>query len=654
MPRLWLPGGNSRGSFLKSTFPDFDAAAATTTRDDTADDFHISLSKDPADVTPSVATAMNILRSETNDPTVSTVNQNSTASLTNKISPTMKAATTAMSKANSPASTNNTRQVGAVHPNSTVVRGILGPNHPSPTRHSANDSGDGEAVMSDGDDGAGGGGGGGERRRRRKGVATGGGVTNATTTAETAAAVAAEKRPRRVELVVKLGGSALTHKSTPHTLDEERLAAAVDTVTQLHERGVGFIVVHGAGSFGHFEARAHRLSAGDATPLGVAATHAAVAALNAHVVHALVARGVPAVGVAPLVVPARTRTDFVAALLDRGHLPVLHGDACYAGDGRTAIISGDALVASLAVAFPFVNRVVFLSDVPGLLRRPPSPRTSPVSPSPSFSPPSSSPPLLSSSSPSLSTGSHSPGRRSAHFPHAEQKHRHHSPLTPQSGGAAPGIGRGGRVKSKAKLKTRGRAQIDDRDVVRCVVVNEMGNIRIRNGEFHHHQQQQQQRHLQHQHQRGAEYGDNGGGVNVIGGESGDEGEVEEEGIETWVAEHDTTGGITGKVVAAARCAADTGGRVTAFIAEVGSEAADTVLFCRPDRAASVTCTRVCFQPDGGMPPLHVDDVLASPPAPPDKKTARVAAALARTSLPKRGSGLTDRSRRRGWFTSTST
>lgn len=175
----------------------------------------------------------------------------------------------------------------------------------------------------------------------------------------------------RVELIVKLGGSALTIKTEPHAIHADRFACALDTIARLHKQGIGLIVVHGAGSFGHFEASRHNVSAGAASALGISETHAAVTKLNGLVVDGLVERGVAAVGVSPLQVPGRVRTEFVAALLDRGHLPVLHGDACYAGDGRTGILSGDALVGSLAGAFEFVRRVVFLSDVPGVLSVPP-------------------------------------------------------------------------------------------------------------------------------------------------------------------------------------------------------------------------------------------------------------------------------------------
>lgn len=294
---------------------------------------------------------------------------------------------------------------------------------------------------------------------------------SASLSAAAVAAVAPSKAPR-VELVVKLGGSALTDKATPHTVHPARFSAAVDAMARLHAFGIGFIVVHGAGSFGHFEASLHKISSGSASALGVAATHAAVTRLNALVVDALIARGVPAVGVSPLLVPAKVRVDFVAALLDRGHLPVLHGDACYAGDGRTAVLSGDALVASLVSAFEFVTRAVFLSDVRGVLAAPPD--------------------------------------------------------------------------------ETGNAGEREDTVVRQVTVNAAGEVCL------------------------------------------------QKDVRASTAPHDATGGIMAKVAAAAKCVGEGEGRVTAFIAGVGTEDAECALLGRlPEPWTRLGCTRIVYQVDEG-------------------------------------------------------
>ena len=61
------------------------------------------------------------------------------------------------------------------------------------------------------------------------------------------------------------------------------------------------VLLHGAGSFGHFQAHKHGTSRGLAGGgwLGFCDTRGSVTLLNNHVVRALVAAGVPAVGLPP-------------------------------------------------------------------------------------------------------------------------------------------------------------------------------------------------------------------------------------------------------------------------------------------------------------------------------------------------------------------
>ena len=65
-----------------------------------------------------------------------------------------------------------------------------------------------------------------------------------------------QHRPARCRLLVKLGGSACTDKATFETVSESRLRAtarqlAATRPTAAEDR----VVLHGAGSFGHFHRR---------------------------------------------------------------------------------------------------------------------------------------------------------------------------------------------------------------------------------------------------------------------------------------------------------------------------------------------------------------------------------------------------------------
>jgi isopentenyl phosphate kinase len=202
--------------------------------------------------------------------------------------------------------------------------------------------------------------------------------------------------PGGVHCVVKLGGSCITEKYRQQQLRPGVLASVVADLAALHAQhpGGSFIVVHGAGSFGHHEASKYGLAQPAGRPQallreGFAKTRLAITKLNHAVVSALVDAGVPAVGLSPCGTWFRTPTApdqvensagvaAVATLLQQGLVPVLHGDGILElhvgqppGQLAPSILSGDVIVRRLAEVFS-PRFCCFLSDVPGLLSKPPS------------------------------------------------------------------------------------------------------------------------------------------------------------------------------------------------------------------------------------------------------------------------------------------
>ncbi|XP_059074342.1 isopentenyl phosphate kinase isoform X2 [Cryptomeria japonica] len=132
-----------------------------------------------------------------------------------------------------------------------------------------------------------------------------------------------------------------------------------------------FIVVHGAGSFGHFQASKSGVHKGG-LPLsivtaGFVATRISVTSLNLEVVRALAKDGIPAVGISPFASGWSTykrnvenaNVSEVVRIIDSGFIP-----------GCT-ILSGDIIIRHLAQELK-PQYVVFLTDVPGVFDRPPT------------------------------------------------------------------------------------------------------------------------------------------------------------------------------------------------------------------------------------------------------------------------------------------
>ncbi|MBB6645205.1 isopentenyl phosphate kinase [Halobellus ruber] len=173
-------------------------------------------------------------------------------------------------------------------------------------------------------------------------------------------------------VVLKLGGSVITDKETPETVDDDALTAAVDAIADADPDRL--VVVHGGGSFGHVAAseRGMGRTTGSRDAADVWAVHDAMRRLNDAVLDRLHDAGVPALPVHPLSVAARTEgnelslpLDSTARLLGEGFVPVLHGDVVgHAGSGAT-IVSGDELVTRLAAGLD-ADRVGLCSTVPGV------------------------------------------------------------------------------------------------------------------------------------------------------------------------------------------------------------------------------------------------------------------------------------------------
>lgn len=200
-------------------------------------------------------------------------------------------------------------------------------------------------------------------------------------------------------VLVKIGGSAITDKSTKETINAGAITWFSETISRslLSERvdscadpPLSYIIVHGAGSFGHHTAKEFGIKSETAPPDsakqdrtaanavvmgGLARTRHSVKALNHYIVESLLNSGVSAVGISPCFGIAGVQShrgldqnfiDVVNATLRAGLIPVLHGDACLHGEFGAGILGGDVLMEALGISSLPILKTVFVTDVPGI------------------------------------------------------------------------------------------------------------------------------------------------------------------------------------------------------------------------------------------------------------------------------------------------
>jgi isopentenyl phosphate kinase len=175
-------------------------------------------------------------------------------------------------------------------------------------------------------------------------------------------------------VVLKLGGSVITRKGKPLTANLRAIRRLANEISSAE--AASLVVVHGGGSFGHPLAKRYAIKEGyknkASQALGFAKTHQAMVTLNKLVVDALIHHNVSAVAVSPssciITKSGRIQTmpeEPLKKLLQTGFVPVLHGDAVFDSELGFTILSGDQLMAYLAVRLN-AERIVVGIDVDGL------------------------------------------------------------------------------------------------------------------------------------------------------------------------------------------------------------------------------------------------------------------------------------------------
>jgi len=163
-------------------------------------------------------------------------------------------------------------------------------------------------------------------------------------------------------VVVKLGGSVITHKNVPRSYRPvvvKRLAGAMASA------GVPVVVVHGGGSFGHPLAKRYGLSSRPTkSPRGVGETRNAMLELDLKVCASLASAGLHPYTLSPFP-PAAGDRELIQGLLGDGATPVTFGDVVHDREGFR-VLSGDTICAELSRLLG-ASRCVMAMDVDGAL-----------------------------------------------------------------------------------------------------------------------------------------------------------------------------------------------------------------------------------------------------------------------------------------------
>ena len=185
-------------------------------------------------------------------------------------------------------------------------------------------------------------------------------------------------------VIIKLGGGLITDKQQYKTALKDRIDSVSRVISEIIDMGHSVIVIHGAGSYGHIEAKKWKISEGLDSEISenqfsaIDTIQRDMDELNSMVMESL--RGV---GISCESFPPRDWVNGIGitfagdvSKFERNSediVPVIFGDVVpVIGEKKFGILSGDHLMVRLANELPDVVLCVFLlGDSSGLLTGPP-------------------------------------------------------------------------------------------------------------------------------------------------------------------------------------------------------------------------------------------------------------------------------------------
>ncbi len=165
-------------------------------------------------------------------------------------------------------------------------------------------------------------------------------------------------------ITIKLGGSVITYKNKENAFNARVTKRLAREISEAEEK---FVIVHGAGSFGHPQAKKYALYKGfvdkERQIEGISLTHACVRKLNMKILDAFISTGINAVSFPPFPSIGKLFLENVRRASEIGLTPVTFGDVLL--DSDVSIVSGDKLMELISLHMN-AERAIFVTDVDGI------------------------------------------------------------------------------------------------------------------------------------------------------------------------------------------------------------------------------------------------------------------------------------------------
>ena len=187
------------------------------------------------------------------------------------------------------------------------------------------------------------------------------------------------------KIVIKLGGGLITDKSQYKLVREERIMSVCKVISKLKKNEDSVILVHGAGSFGHLEAKKWHLSTGhnieiiDEQRLAVKNVRNDMIELNNYVLKYLKEFEIEGISHPPSKWANDLGPQFKGDISKLGDekkdtIQVTFGDVVDVHNEKEfGILSGDDIMVRICKEIPGITHCIFLlGDTEGLLTRPPN------------------------------------------------------------------------------------------------------------------------------------------------------------------------------------------------------------------------------------------------------------------------------------------